>query len=161
MTDRHKPATTELIVGRQVLRFERRYDVSVSELWRAMSDPAELARWFPSKISWTPACGEAIVIDDLAGVITELEDARRIVFIVGPEYYRFEVHEAQSGSRLVFIHGFDEHAASAAQFAAGWEAYLERLEAHLNGGFLSEEDAHEQSASRSAFYAERFGNAAR
>jgi uncharacterized protein YndB with AHSA1/START domain len=158
MTERHKPATTEVMVGRQVLRFERHYDVSVSKLWRAMSDPAELARWFPSKIGWTPACREAIVIDDLAGVITELEDARLIVFSAGPEYYRFEVHEAQSGSRLVFIHGFDEHAGSAAQFATGWEAYLERLDAHLNGGFLSEEDAHEQSASRSAFYAERFGN---
>jgi hypothetical protein len=101
----------------------------------------------------------AIVIDDLAGVITELEDARLIVFNAGPEYYRFEVHEAHSGSRLVFIHGFDEHAGSAAQFATGWEAYLERLDAHLNGGFLSEEDAHEKSANRSAFYAERFGNA--
>jgi uncharacterized protein YndB with AHSA1/START domain len=160
MTERHKPATTEVMVGRPVVRFERRYDVSVSTLWRAMSDPAQLARWFPSRISWTPVRSEAIVIDDLDGVITELEDARLIVFNVGPEYYRFEVHEAQSGSRLVFIHGFDEHAASAAQFAAGWEAYLERLDAHLNGRFLTEEDAHQQSASRSAFYAERFGNAA-
>jgi uncharacterized protein YndB with AHSA1/START domain len=159
MSERHKPATTEVMVGRQVLRFERRYDVSVSKLWRAISDPAELARWFPSKISWTPACSEAIVIDDLAGVITELEDARLIVFTVGPEYYRFEVHEARSGSRLVFIHGFDERAAPAAQFAAGWEAYLERLDAHLDGGFLTEEDAHKQSASRSVFYAKWFGNA--
>jgi uncharacterized protein YndB with AHSA1/START domain len=125
-----------------------------------LTDPAELARWFPSKISWTPACSEEIVIDDLAGVITELEDAERIVFTIGPEYYRFEVHEAPSNSRLVSIRGFDAHAASAAQFAAGWEAYLERLDAHLNGGFLTEEDAHQQSASRSAFYAERFGNAA-
>jgi uncharacterized protein YndB with AHSA1/START domain len=161
MTERHKPATTEVMVGRPILRFERRYDVSVSTLWRAMSDPAELATWFPSEVNWTPALGEAIVIDELAGVITELEPSKRLVFTVGPEYYRFEVHEAQSGSRLVFIHGFDEQVASAAQFAVGWEAYLERLDAHLDGRFLTEADAHEQSASRAAFYAERFGDTAR
>jgi hypothetical protein len=40
-------------------------------------------------------------------------------------------------------------------------ADLERLDAHLNGSYLTGEDAHEQSASRSAFYPEWFGDAAR
>jgi uncharacterized protein YndB with AHSA1/START domain len=161
MNESQKPATTGVLAGRPALRFERCYDVSVSALWRAMSDPAELATWFPSEVSWTPAEGEAIVIDDHVGAITELEHAKRIAFTVGPEYYRFEVHGAQSGSTLVFIHGFDERVASAAQFAAGWEAYLDRLDAHLDGRFLTEADAHEQSASRAAFYTERFGDTAR
>ena len=43
---------------------------------------------------------------------------------------------------LVFTHVFNPELGPDWQHAAGWEAYLDRLEAHLHGGFLSEEDAH-------------------
>jgi uncharacterized protein YndB with AHSA1/START domain len=158
MIEHNEPATIEVLASRPVLRFERRYDTSASKLWQAVSDPTELATWFPSTITWTPTPDEAIIIDDLAGVVSELENESLIEFTVGPEYYRFEVYEAPSGATLVFVHGFDDQAATAAQFAAGWEAYLERLDAHLNGGFLTEEDAHAQSTERLTFYEELFGN---
>jgi uncharacterized protein YndB with AHSA1/START domain len=157
VTEHNDSAAIEVLAGRPVLRFERRYDTSASKLWRAVSDPAELARWFPSAITWTPKPGETIVIDDLAGVIGELENESRIEFTVRPEYYRFEVRETPSGATLVFVHGFDVEVATAAQFGSGWEAYLQRLEAHLAGEFLTEEDAHAKSTSRLAFYEERFG----
>jgi uncharacterized protein YndB with AHSA1/START domain len=158
MTEPNEPATIEVLNGRPVLRFERCYGTTRSKLWQAVSDPAELGAWFPSTITWTPTPHEAIVIDHLAGVIGELKNESLIEFTVGPEYYRFEVHEVPSGAMLVFVHGFDDQAATAAQFALGWEAYLERLDAHLKGGFLTEDDAHAQCTSRATEYAERFAN---
>ena len=44
---------------------------------------------------------------------------------------------------LVFTHVFDPQLGPGAQHAAGWETYLNRLDAHLAGGYLSEAQAHE------------------
>ena len=60
------------------------------------------------------------------------------------------------GCRLIFTHVFDDRSL-AAQTAAGWETYLSRLEPHLAGGHLSEEEAHEPWEEIHERYAERFG----
>ena len=73
----------------------------------------------------------------------------------GPEQYRFELRPEDDATQLVFTHVFDDRAL-AAQHAAGWEVYFNRLEAHLTGGFLSEEDAHERITHLQVRYAERF-----
>ena len=44
---------------------------------------------------------------------------------------------------LVFTHVFNPQLGPSWQHAAGWETYLKRLDTHLAGGFLSEEQAHE------------------
>ena len=44
---------------------------------------------------------------------------------------------------LTFTHVFDAKLGSPAQHAAGWEAYLNRLDVHLTGRHLSEEEAHQ------------------
>ncbi len=43
-----KEGTLVHIDGRPALRFERRYRHPVERVWRAVSDPAEMASWFPS-----------------------------------------------------------------------------------------------------------------
>ena len=48
----------EIVDGRPALRFERRLNHSVERVWRAVTDPAELARWFVSEVSWKPEPGE-------------------------------------------------------------------------------------------------------
>jgi uncharacterized protein YndB with AHSA1/START domain len=44
------------------------------------------------------------------------------------------------------------------QHAAGWETYLSRLDVHLAGGFLSEEEAHEKIDELFERYRETFGS---
>ena len=39
-------ATQQTVDGRPALRFERRLKHSVERVWRAVTEPAELARWF-------------------------------------------------------------------------------------------------------------------
>jgi hypothetical protein len=46
------------------------------------------------------------------------------------------------GCVLVFTHVFDDRALGA-HHTAGWVVYLNRLDSHFAGNFLSEQDAHE------------------
>jgi uncharacterized protein YndB with AHSA1/START domain len=148
--------TLETIDGRQALRFERRLAHSVERVWRAVSEPAELERWFPAAADWTPATGETFEAGGMTGEVTEVDAPHRLAWTFNGERYSFELAAHGSGCLLVFTHVFADPT-RAAQTAAGWEAYFSRLEPHLAGGFLSEEEAHEPWAEVHERYAERFG----
>ena len=115
--------TQQIVDGRPALRVERRYRHSVERVWRAVTEPAELARWFVAEAHWTPALDE-----EFPG----------------------------GGCLLVFTHVFDPDAGPPWQHAAGWETYFDRLGAHLQGGHLSEEEAHQGIEARMAAYRESF-----
>ena len=51
--------TLETIDGRPALRFERRLPHSVERVWRAVSDPNEMSRWFVATVEWTPEVGRS------------------------------------------------------------------------------------------------------
>jgi uncharacterized protein YndB with AHSA1/START domain len=152
MTD----GTLETIDGRPALRFDRTFAHSVERVWRAVSDPAELERWFPAAADWTPATGETFEAYGATGEVTEVHAPHRLAWTFGGERYSFELSGDESGCRLVFTHVFDDRA-RAAQTAAGWEAYLSRLGPHLAGGHVTEAQAHESSQAVHERYAERFG----
>ena len=50
--------TQQTVDGRPALRVERRLNHSVERVWRAITEPQELARWFVAEAQWTPALGE-------------------------------------------------------------------------------------------------------
>lgn len=152
MTD----GTLETIDGRPALRFERTLAYSVERVWRAISEPAELERWFPAAAEWTPETGETFEAYGATGEVTEVDAPYRLAWTFGSEQYSFELAAQEGGCRLIFIHVFEDRAL-AAQTAAGWETYLSRLEPHLAGGYLSEEQAHESWEEIHERYAERFG----
>ena len=144
------------IDGRPALRFERRLDHPVERVWRAVTEPAELENWFVAAAPWKPEAGEVFEAMGERGEITELEPPRVIAWTWGGELCRFELSPDGDGCVLVFVHAFDDRALGA-QHAAGWEVYLNRLDAHLAGRFLSEEEAHEAAPELHERYAERFG----
>ena len=152
MTD----GTLETIDGRPALRFERTLAHSLERVWRAISEPAELECWFPAAADWTPATGETFGAYGTTGEVTEVDAPHRLAWIFGGERYSFELAAQEDGCRLIFTHVFDDRAL-AAQTAAGWETYLSRLEPHLAGGYLSEEEAHAPWEEVHERYAERFG----
>jgi uncharacterized protein YndB with AHSA1/START domain len=133
----------QIVDGRPALRFERHLDHPVERVWRAVTEPAELARWFVSEVPWTPAPGEVFEGGGQSGRITVLEPPHRIAWTWGVERYSFELSADGDGCALVFTHVYDPRLGPGWQHAAGWETYLNRLDAHLAGGFLSEEAAHE------------------
>ena len=148
--------TLETIGGRPALRFERTLGHSVERVWRAISDPEELERWFPAAVDWTPATGETFEVYGGSVKVTAVEAPHHLAWNFDSDRYSFELAEQEGGCRLVFTHVFVDRAV-AAQTAAGWETYLSRLEPHLAGGHLSEADAHEQWEQVHERYAERFG----
>jgi uncharacterized protein YndB with AHSA1/START domain len=142
--------------GRPALRFERHLSHSVERVWRAVSEPAELARWFVAPVAWKPELGETFGAMDQHGEITELDPPRRLTWTWGAEQFSFQLSPDGDGCLLVFVHVLDDRSL-AAQHASGWECYFKRLDAHLAGGYLDEMDAHADVAEDHERYAEAFG----
>jgi len=149
-------ADLQSIDGRPALRFERYLDHPVERVWRAVSEPAEVRRWMPAAADWTLTVGAEFELGGQRGQITELDPPHLIGWTFGADRFRFTLRAKGDGCALVFTHLFND-AAPAAQTAAGWECYLDRLDAQLAGQELSEERAHQPVGERHERYAARFG----
>lgn len=118
---------------RPVLRFERFLPRPVDEVWRAVTDPAEMRAWFPTRIEidrWE--VGATLVhhfdgqsLDPLPGTVLECSAPHRLVFTWGEDTIGFELSPADGGTTFVLTEQLG--ASKAARNAAGWEVCLERL----------------------------------
>ena len=142
--------------GRRALRFERRLAHPVERVWRAVTEPAELARWFVAEATWVPEEGEEFEAAGARGRVTVVDPPRRFAWEWSVERYSFDLSPDGDGCLLVFTHVFNPEYGPSWQHAAGWETYFARLDVHLAGGFLSEEDAHSDVEALMARYREAF-----
>jgi uncharacterized protein YndB with AHSA1/START domain len=126
-------------------------------VWRAVTEPGELAQWFVGPVAWTPALGETFDVGGQRVTVTALEPPHRIAWTWGAEHYAFELAESPRGCTLAFTHVFDERHGPAAQHAAGWETYFDRLDALLAGHPIDEIEAHVPIAELHEHYAVAFG----
>jgi uncharacterized protein YndB with AHSA1/START domain len=149
-------ASQQIVDGRPALRLERHLDHSIERVWRAVSEPAELERWFVAVTSWTPEVGETFEEHGETGTVTAVEPPRLLAWTWGIERFSFELAPEGDGCMLVFTHVFDPDRGPGWQHAAGWETYFRRFDAHLAGGYLSEEDAHVDIDGRTEHYRELF-----
>jgi hypothetical protein len=85
-----------------------------------------------------------------------VEPPRRLAWTYGIEAFSFELTPDGDGCLLVFTHVRNPEMGPDWQFAAGWDIYFDRLEVHLGGGFVSEEDAHAGVQEREAHYRKAF-----
>jgi uncharacterized protein YndB with AHSA1/START domain len=148
-------ADLETIGGRPALRLERYLAHPVERVWRAVSDPAEVRRWMPAAADWTLTVGAEFKLGGQTGQITEVDPPHVIGWTFGADQFRFALRAEGDGCALVFTHVFDA-VGGAAQTAAGWECYLDRLDAQLDGRDLPEETAHQPVGERHERYAARF-----
>lgn len=156
MTEPTAYGTLETIDGRPALRFERALAYPIERVWRAISVPAELERWFPAAVDWAPATGETFEAAGATLEVTEVAAPHRLAWVYAGQPHSFELTAQEDGCRLIFTHVIDDPA-MAAQTATGWETYLSRLAPQLAGEHISEEVAHESWADIHERYAERFG----
>jgi uncharacterized protein YndB with AHSA1/START domain len=155
MTDALAYGTLETIDGRPALRFERSLAYPIERVWRAVSVPAELERFFPGAADWTPAKGETVDLGGATLDVSEIDPPHRLAWTFAGQPQSFELVETHRGCRLIFTHVIDD--LPAAQTATGWETYLSRLDPHLAGGYVSDQDAHKPWREIHERYAERFG----
>lgn len=118
---------------RPVLRFERFLPRPVEDVWRAVTDPAEMSSWFPTRIEidrWQTGARLTHHFDDqpfgpLPGEVLECSPPHRLVFTWDEDTIGFELSAVEGGTRFVLTEALG--ASKAARNAAGWEVCLERL----------------------------------
>jgi uncharacterized protein YndB with AHSA1/START domain len=135
------------IDDKPALRFERRYRHPMERVWRAISDPTEMAQWFPSNVEGTRAAGEELVfVDDaqraaareageptrdegplIRGTVITYDPPKVFSFTWGGEVLRFELVPDGRDTVLVFTQLLT-HQSVAARNASGWHMCLGALD---------------------------------
>jgi uncharacterized protein YndB with AHSA1/START domain len=121
--------------ARPILRFERHLPKPVDAVWRAVTDPAEMRAWFPTRIEideWKQGAQlthhfDGHGIDPLPGTVLEWDPPHRVRFTWGTDTIGFELTAAPDGG-TIFVLTEELSANAAARNAAGWESCLDRLE---------------------------------
>jgi uncharacterized protein YndB with AHSA1/START domain len=138
-------ATYEMIDSRPALRFERTLGHPIDAVWRAITEPEELAQWFPSEVEVELVEGGRMTFTfpeqplpdgptTMAGEVTELDPPRVFAFTWGGDHLRFELERGASGDATelrftVLLDATDK----AARDAAGWHQCLDGLDQLLAG----------------------------
>ncbi|WP_199433488.1 SRPBCC family protein [Qaidamihabitans albus] len=143
MTDgAERQATLHTVAGKPVLRFERRLAHPPTKVWRAVTDPAEMAHWFPATVETKLEPGAAMRFtfegEDAAidGEIIEFDPPKVYAFRWNQDVIRIEIVPEGEGCRLFFSHtlgGDWTGRLGAGRNAAGWDVCLGALEARLAG----------------------------
>jgi uncharacterized protein YndB with AHSA1/START domain len=137
--------TYETIDARPTLGFERRIAHPIETVWRAITEPEQLAQWFPCTValelrlggtmSFTfppgTAAEEAVT---MLGSVTELDPPRRFAFLWGEDHLHFAL-EPVDGDAACLLHFSVELDAreKAARDGTGWHQCLDGLETLLAG----------------------------
>jgi|SRR5579859_6991480 len=166
MDDQHAFGQLERTGDQLQLRFTRKLRHSPEKVWRALTEPAHLAAWFPTDIVGERAAGAALRFSfrngeapPMDGQMLRYEPPSLLEFRWGDdETLRFELQPDGDGSLLTFVNTFAE-LGKAARDAAGWHVCLDALANRLDG-----ETPPQSHAGRwhqvHRIYVERFGPAA-
>ena len=141
-------------INRRTLEFVRTYPHPIERVWRAITEPKELARWFIPTTTWDFREGGAYRFhdDDFAGEIATIDAPRFVRFssraTQGQElgsFFQYELTPVAGGTRLRFVQyvapgrTWDMHPEGrrdvpwAGGNLGGWHEFWEALGAHLDG----------------------------
>jgi len=125
--------TYETIDGKPAVRFERVYPHPVEHVWRSVTEPEQMASWFPTTVEVDLREGGAMTftfpgeeMEPMEGRVLELDPPRTFAFLWGDEVLRFELAGEGDGCRLTLTH-LITNADEAARNAAGWHVCLDKL----------------------------------
>ena len=160
--------TLSTVDSRPVLRIERRLAHPPEKVWRALTEPDQLSKWYPFQTTEIDLrVGATIHFSDGQGmtmdaVITEVDAPRVFAFSEhapaemtreSDDLVRFELKPDGEGCLLIFTQVFDDRPA-AASYATGWTGCLEVLRQILDGQPIA---APADWAARHERYVEEFG----
>jgi len=140
-----KEGTLDHHGDQQVIRFERRLDHPVERVWRAISEPGEMAKWL-ALTELDPAEGGTVVLtwqntDDegntavARGTVTALDPPRLIEFDTDIHgRLRWELEPDGEGTFLSFTAEVQLPEEYELKVLAGWHIHLDHLEDVLDGG---------------------------
>lgn len=128
--------------ARPAIRVERYYDHPIDRVWRAVTEPASLAQWFPFEAEFELRPGGRARFggdEGMVGEVLAVDPPRHLAFTWEGDSFEFDLREEAGGTRFVLTHGFDDRA-GAASFATGWEKCMDGLGEVLGGRKPGETD---------------------
>jgi uncharacterized protein YndB with AHSA1/START domain len=143
-------------IDRWTIEFIRVYPHPVERVWKAISDPAEVAIWFIRPTVWDLRSGGAYRFhnDEFSGAVELVEPLKRIRFRYAPmggawpgaeAYFQFELEPVAGGTRLRFVQHATPDVADPDEprerfrspgrpgSLGGWHSAFEELAEHLDG----------------------------
>jgi uncharacterized protein YndB with AHSA1/START domain len=138
--------------GRTVLRMRRDLRHPAEKVWRAITDPTQLAGWFPAAVELDLRLDGPVrftfeqdpgapVDEQSSGVIRAYEPPHLIEYTWGVEVLRWELEPTPAGCTLQLTATYDDRAGSAS-FSGGWTLCFDALERVL-GDTVPERDYRE------------------
>lgn len=138
--------------SRPALRFERRYRQPIERVWRAVTEPEEMAEWFPAQVLGEREVGAALTFDDDAqraaaheageatradgpmftGTVVTYDPPQVFAFTWGDELLRIELMPDGDGTLLRFTQVLS-HQSVAARNGGGWHMCLLELDRLVEG----------------------------
>jgi uncharacterized protein YndB with AHSA1/START domain len=99
-------------IDRWTVEYIRIYAHPIHRVWRAITDPAELSKWFIPTTKWELATGGSYRFhnDGFSGTILQVEPPRFIKFSNANDavgYFQYELSEVDGGTRMHFVQHFD------------------------------------------------------
>jgi uncharacterized protein YndB with AHSA1/START domain len=121
-----------------VLYFARRFPHSVERVWAALTEPAQMSRWFPCEVEADLRVGGTITLtfpgDEVdTAEITELDPPKALGFTWSGERLRWTLESDGQGCLLRLSNTVLDQAWTA-NTAAGWDRCFKDLAAHLGDG---------------------------
>lgn len=130
--------TVHEVEGQLVLRFERFVGQPAAKAWRALTEPARLAAWFPVEVhpdltlGGTHRFGFRCGRTGACGSISSIDPPNELEFTWGDDLVRITLAPAPGGTVLTLSDVHHDRSRSARD-AAGWHTCLDLLQAHLSG----------------------------
>ncbi|MEV8371401.1 SRPBCC family protein [Kribbella sp. NPDC056861] len=130
--------------GRTVLRMERALRHPPEKVWRALTEPSELAAWFPAAVELDLRLDGRIAFSfegeegSDGGVIRAYDPPRLLEYNWGAEIQRWELVPTPDGCLLKLTATYDDRPGSAS-FTAGWTLCLDALDQALGGNSIPRE----------------------
>jgi len=145
MNESREPGTLHHQGTRHSLRFERRLSHPPEKVWRALTENAELAHWFPARIDGAREPGARLRFvfpgegteggAAMDGELIVYDPPRTLEYSWGGEILRWELQPRDGHTLLMFTHTFEDET-KAARDASGWDVCLQSLESALGGAPL-------------------------
>lgn len=127
--------------GRPAVRFRRELAQPAERVWAAITDPGDLARWFPSQVRMEQKVGGTIEFYGdpnqpevrSTGTILVYEPPARLAYTWLTSELHFMIEPSAGGGCVLTLTDVLEARDTAARNAAGWAVCLAELDKHLAG----------------------------
>ncbi|MER6125625.1 SRPBCC family protein [Streptomyces sp. NPDC001795] len=125
--------------GRPAVRFSRVYDHAIDRVWRFVTDPDELAQWFPSRADFDLRPGGTVRFSgdpnmpESTGTVVAVDPPRHLSFEWGGDELRFDLEELDGKRTRFTLTNVLGEENTADRNGAGWEVCLSALDAKARG----------------------------